>query len=101
MPNGSPYYRNKYDTRVAVMVARVVETGLPLVYLNMVGGQDDQVFDGGSFVLAIKEWRARFDVAERNVTVSRLVSGYRAAQVADAAGDAARVHREFCARWPR
>ncbi len=34
-----------------MMVARVVETGLPLVYLNMVGGQDDQVFDGGSFVL--------------------------------------------------
>jgi NAD+ synthase len=33
------------------MVARVVETGLPLVYLNMLGGQDDQVFDGGSFVL--------------------------------------------------
>ena len=33
------------------MVARVVETGLPLVYLNMIGGQDDQVFDGGSFVL--------------------------------------------------
>jgi NAD+ synthase len=34
-----------------MMVSRVVETNLPLVYLNMVGGQDDQVFDGGSFVL--------------------------------------------------
>ena len=33
------------------MVARVIETGLPLVYLNMIGGQDDQVFDGGSFIL--------------------------------------------------
>jgi NAD+ synthase len=33
------------------MVARVVETGLPMAYLNMVGGQDDQVFDGASFVL--------------------------------------------------
>src|SRR5690606_38825108 len=33
------------------MVSRVIETRLPLVYLNMVGGQDDQVFDGGSFVL--------------------------------------------------
>ena len=51
VPNGSPYYRGKYDTRIQRMVARVVETGLPLVYLNMVGGQDDQVFDGGSFVL--------------------------------------------------
>ena len=51
VPNGSPYYRDKWDRRVGVMVARTVETGLPLVYLNMVGGQDDQVFDGASFVL--------------------------------------------------
>ena len=51
VPNGSPYARARYDTRMAHMVARVVETGLPLVYLNLVGGQDDQVFDGASFVL--------------------------------------------------
>ena len=51
VPNGSPYYRGKYETRLNHMVARVVETGLPLIYLNMVGGQDDQVFDGGSFAL--------------------------------------------------
>ncbi len=51
VPNGSPYYRGKYDTRINHMVARTVETGLPLVYLNMLGGQDDQVFDGASFVL--------------------------------------------------
>lgn len=51
VPNGSPYSRGRHDTRMGHMVARVVETGLPLVYLNMVGGQDDQVFDGTSFVL--------------------------------------------------
>ncbi len=51
VPNGSPYYRGKMDTRYNHMVARVVETGLPLIYLNMTGGQDDQVFDGGSFGL--------------------------------------------------
>ncbi|PRY21773.1 NAD+ synthase [Aliiruegeria haliotis] len=51
VPNGSPYFRGKRDFRMTQMVSRVVETGLPLVYLNMVGGQDDQVFDGGSFVL--------------------------------------------------
>jgi NAD+ synthase len=51
VPNGSPYYRNKFDTRLTHMVSRVVENDVPLVYLNMVGGQDDQVFDGGSFVL--------------------------------------------------
>ena len=51
VPNGSPYYRRKHDTRINIMVARVIETELPLVYLNLVGGQDDQVFDGSSFVL--------------------------------------------------
>ncbi|ASP19822.1 NAD(+) synthase [Antarctobacter heliothermus] len=51
VPNGSPYYRGKMETRLNHMVGRVVETGLPLIYLNMVGGQDDQVFDGASFVL--------------------------------------------------
>ena len=51
VPNGSPYARGKQDIRTQLMVARTVETGLPLVYLNMVGGQDDQVFDGASFVL--------------------------------------------------
>ncbi|KIC46596.1 NAD synthetase [Ruegeria sp. ANG-S4] len=51
IPNGSPYFRNKYDIRLNHMVARVVETGLPVIYLNMVGGQDDQVFDGATFGL--------------------------------------------------
>jgi len=51
VPNGSPYFRNKFPIRLNNMVARVVENDVPLVYLNMVGGQDDQVFDGGSFVL--------------------------------------------------
>ena len=51
VPNGSPYARDKYDRRMQAMVARVIETGLPLLYLNLVGGQDDQVFDGGSFAL--------------------------------------------------
>ncbi|SFI67901.1 NAD+ synthase [Albimonas pacifica] len=53
VPNGSPYERGKHDMRVNLMVARVVETGLPLVYLNRTGGQDDQVFDGGSFALNV------------------------------------------------
>ena len=51
VPNGSPYHRGKPDLRLNLMVARVVETGLPLVYLNMTGGQDDQVFDGCSMIL--------------------------------------------------
>jgi len=51
IPNGSPYFRDKLPIRMNKMVARVVENNLPLVYLNLLGGQDDQVFDGGSFVL--------------------------------------------------
>ncbi|MGB1209297.1 MAG: NAD+ synthase, partial [Paracoccaceae bacterium] len=51
VPNGSPYARGKQDVRFNHMVARVIETDLPLIYLNMVGGQDDQIFDGASFAL--------------------------------------------------
>jgi len=51
VPNGSPYWRDKTQVRLNIAVARVVESGLPLVYLNMVGGQDELVFDGGSFGL--------------------------------------------------
>lgn len=49
--NGSPYERDKVDVRMNHAVARVTETELPLVYVNQVGGQDELVFDGGSFVL--------------------------------------------------
>ena len=51
VPNGSPYWRGKTEHRLNIAVARVVESGLPLIYLNMVGGQDELVFDGASFVL--------------------------------------------------
>ena len=48
IPNGSPYHRNKFEVRLNHIVSRVVETGLPAIYLNMIGGQDDQVFDGAA-----------------------------------------------------
>jgi len=51
VPNGSPFDWKKPDVRLNVAVARVAETGLPLVYVNQVGGQDELVFDGASFVL--------------------------------------------------
>ena len=51
VPNGSPYWRGKSDDRLNIAVNRVVESGLPLVYLNMVGGQDELVFDGVTFAL--------------------------------------------------
>jgi NAD+ synthase len=51
VPNGSPYWRDKAEVRINVAVARVTEAGLPLIYINQVGGQDELVFDGASFAL--------------------------------------------------
>jgi NAD+ synthase len=48
-PNGSPYWRNKQHQRIDLARLRVKETGVPLFYLNQVGGQDELVFDGASF----------------------------------------------------
>ncbi|MBV1869123.1 MAG: NAD+ synthase [Marinosulfonomonas sp.] len=82
IPNGSPYYRKKMDVRVGHMVSRVVETGLPLVYVNMVGGQDDQVFDGGSFVLnpggELAVQLPVFDECVAHVDFKRTADGWRA-----------------------
>jgi len=51
-PNGSPYEIDKDDRRVSqICAARVRETGLPIAYVNRVGGQDELAFDGASFVM--------------------------------------------------
>lgn len=51
VPNGSPFEQDKAKERLEVARARTRETGLPLAYVNQVGGQDELLFDGGSFVL--------------------------------------------------
>jgi len=51
VPNGSPYYRGKQDVRHQVVIKQVIETGLPLVWANQLGGQDELVFDGASFAI--------------------------------------------------
>ncbi|MBM3646570.1 MAG: NAD+ synthase [Alphaproteobacteria bacterium] len=51
VPNASPYEVGKTDIRVQLGVKRVIESGLPFAYLNQVGGQDEVIYDGGSFVL--------------------------------------------------
>jgi NAD+ synthase len=53
VPNASPYQRGKMAVRRGVGAARVRESGLPLIYLNQVGGQDELVFDGASFALDV------------------------------------------------
>ncbi len=67
--NGSPFEIEKSDKRRGLARLRVEETGLPLVYVNQVGGQDELVFDGGSFVLdneagqliQMASWREDFE----------------------------------------
>ena len=84
IPNGSPYHRGKPNLRLNLMVSRVIETGLPLVYLNMVGGQDDQVFDGSSMVLnpggRLMAQLPQFEECEVMVTFRRGSEGWLADQ---------------------
>jgi NAD+ synthase len=51
VPNGSPYELDKDDSRYRLVRSRALETGLPIAYLNRVGGQDELVFDGSSFIV--------------------------------------------------
>ena len=77
-PNGSPFDWHKPDTRMNIAVARVTESGLPLAYLNQIGGQDELVFDGASFVLngdrslavQLPAWREALVVTEWQHTSS-------------------------------
>ncbi|WP_101065874.1 NAD+ synthase [Roseovarius salinarum] len=82
VPNGSPYSRGRLEVRQTLMVSRVVETGLPLVYLNLVGAQDDQVFDGGSFVLnpggALALQMPLFEEAVAHVDFTQGADGWQA-----------------------
>ncbi|WP_395712425.1 NAD+ synthase [Reyranella sp.] len=80
VPNGSPYEVGKTDIRVQLGVQRVVESGLPFVYLNQVGGQDELVFDGGSFVLgadrALKAKLASFREEVATIEFRRGTNGW-------------------------
>ena len=69
VPNASPYEIGKTDVRVNLGVQRVVESGLPFVYLNQVGGQDEVVYDGASFVLgADRKLKAKLASFREQVT---------------------------------
>jgi len=72
VPNGSPFEAGKEDVRLELARSRVAESGLPLIYLNQLGGQDEVVYDGASFVLnadgaiavALPGWDERVVVTE-------------------------------------
>ncbi|MBX9683077.1 MAG: NAD+ synthase [Hyphomicrobium sp.] len=98
-PNGSPFDWPKPDRRMNVAVARVTESRLPLVYLNQVGGQDELVFDGASFVLNADRSLAAQLPAWREAIVmtdwTRGVHGWHCARSGIAAlpeGDASAYH---------
>lgn len=80
-PNGSPFDWPKPDRRMNVAVARVTESHLPLIYVNQVGGQDELVFDGASFILNSDRGLAAQLPAWREALVvtswSRTESGWR------------------------
>jgi NAD+ synthase len=84
VPNGSPYELGKDDKRLSLAVTRVAETGLPLAYLNRVGGQDELVFDGASFILnADRSLALQMPDWEERVTLtrwSRTADGWRCAE---------------------
>jgi NAD+ synthase len=88
IPNGSPYHRNKMELRYSVVVSRVVETGLPAAYVNLLGGQDDQVFDGGSFVLnrggKLAMQMPQFEAGLGHVVFERGTDGFAAVEGAKA-----------------
>jgi NAD+ synthase len=72
VPNGSPFEAGKEELRLELARSRVAETGLPLIYLNQIGGQDELVFDGASFVLntdgalacRLPGWREKLTIIE-------------------------------------
>jgi NAD+ synthase len=78
VPNGSPYRRGVINERLNIAVARVVETHLPLLYVNQVGGQDELVFEGASFALnADGALAAQLPAFREEVALTRWTRGDR------------------------
>ncbi|MCK5275809.1 MAG: NAD+ synthase [Alphaproteobacteria bacterium] len=82
--NGSPFESDKADLRIQLATRRVTESGLPLVYVNQVGGQDELVFEGASFVLnadrGVAAWLPAFREAGQVTEWTRGVDGWVCAQ---------------------
>jgi NAD+ synthase len=80
VPNGSPYYRGKVDVRHQVVIRQVIESGLPILYANQLGGQDELVFDGASFAIqSDKSLAFQMSEFEEAVSVSTWKRGRDAA----------------------
>lgn len=81
VPNGSPYYRGKVDVRHQVALRQVIETGLPLIFANQLGGQDELVFDGASFAFngdkSLAFQMSQFEETLAVTTWKRTADGWR------------------------
>jgi NAD+ synthase (glutamine-hydrolysing) len=83
VPNGSPYHTHQQALRRGVVTARARETGLAVVYVNRVGGQDELVFDGASFVVdgsgslaqQVPAWREAVALVEFTGATPKAVRG--------------------------
>ncbi|HXR57462.1 MAG TPA: NAD+ synthase [Casimicrobiaceae bacterium] len=83
VPNGSPYHTMQQSARRAQVEARVRDTRVPFVYVNRVGGQDELVFDGASFVMdasggiaqQLPAWQETIAIAEFDGATPRAVRG--------------------------
>ncbi len=87
--NGSPFRAGRQDDRLAVVSARSRETGVPIVYVNQVGGQDDLIFDGGSVVVGpegVRHAAPRFSEWVRVVDVTVVGDGLVAGDGPDPVG---------------
>ncbi|MDR0578760.1 MAG: NAD+ synthase [Candidatus Accumulibacter sp.] len=74
--NASPYHIGKQALRAGILRQRIETTGLPVVYVNLVGGQDELVFDGGSFVLDARgEARCRLPMFEEALEIVEIADG--------------------------
>jgi len=92
--NGSPYERNKDDVRLALCARRAAEAGCPLAYVNMVGGQDELVFDGDSIAVAADGGvLARAPQFDEAVLVFDVGPGAAPGPVAERLSDDAEVYR--------
>ncbi|MBB4228663.1 NAD+ synthase [Rhizobium mongolense] len=84
VPNGSPYYRGKVDVRHQVALKQVIETGLPLIFANQLGGQDELVFDGASFAFngdkSLAFQMSQFETALAVTTWKRGENGWRCSE---------------------
>ncbi|RUX28405.1 NAD+ synthase [Mesorhizobium sp. M2A.F.Ca.ET.042.01.1.1] len=97
VPNGSPYYRAKIDVRHQVVIRQVIETGLPIIYANQLGGQDELIFDGASFAIGADKTLA-FQMSQFEEALD--VTTWKRSRVAAGAQNGNNSDRWVCSEGP-